>query len=99
MKCNENKFADVILVKLHPIVNVFPIRFRAIILHACFVSVKYGYSDHDSTYSAKWERNFSLLSSSTAAFPCRSEELNWFLESQATNNLWIPAFDKTISMR
>ena len=32
MKCNENKFADVIFLKLHPIVNVFVVRFQTITL-------------------------------------------------------------------
>ena len=28
MKCNENKFSDVILLKLQPTVNVFLVRFQ-----------------------------------------------------------------------
>ena len=54
----------------------------------CFISIKYEHSGHDSTQSAKWERNFGLLLLGTAAFPSRSEELNWFSELQTTSNLW-----------
>ena len=39
MKCNENKFADVTLLKLHPIVNVFMVRVRTIILQTQGVEI------------------------------------------------------------
>ena len=32
MKWNENKFADIILLKMNPIVNIFLVRFRTITL-------------------------------------------------------------------
>ena len=32
MKCNENKFAEVILLKLYPIVNLFVVLFQKITL-------------------------------------------------------------------
>ena len=47
MKCNENTFAYIILLKLHPIVNVFLVCLQTITLDVCFLSLKYGYSDHD----------------------------------------------------
>ena len=99
MKCNENKVSDVTLLQLHLIVNIFLVHFRTITLDVCFVSVMYGHSDHDLTSSLKWERNFSLLLSGTAAFPSQSEGLNYFLELQTTNKLWIPVFHKTISIK
>ena len=78
MKCNENKVSDVTLIQLYPIVNIFLVHFRTITLDVCYVSVMYGHSDHDLTSSLKWERNFSLLSSGTSAFPSRSDGLNYF---------------------
>ena len=49
MKCNENTFAYIILLKLPPIVNVFLVCLQTITLDICFVRLKYGYSDHDLT--------------------------------------------------